>query len=157
MKIRNFNFVVCWAVTGNERACEFIHRFDDNVSATGWVALQSQEWIEIAPGYHALGKEGAQFGGVTTEIVKNGMVLYRYDTVNEYAADLLSDVFGEAITIPLPLWEIVVYKRGVPEFNPEIELSYAWTGKEALEKVLRRLGAGWLGYKHAVVDWAHAV
>jgi hypothetical protein len=157
MKIFNFDFVVCWAIVGTERALEFIHRFDDNVSATGWVALQGMEWVETAPGITVSTREGEQFGGTTTEIIEDGVLKYRYDTVNEYAAELLSQVFGEAITTPIPLWELVVYRKGVPEFDPEVELAYAWTGKDALAKVLGRLGAGWAGYKHQVVDWAHAV
>lgn len=153
--LKNYNFVVCWAIdqAGNG-LIEFIHRFVDSVSANGWVQQQCTEWTEVSPDHGAFYVDATSTAPIRIEIAKGDRTEYRYDIVNTYAADILSDLSNVPITVPTPLWNVVVYRRGLPEFEPECEQAYALTGFEAVTKVLGRLGAGWAGYKESVVDWA---
>lgn len=157
MNTNNLNHVACFCRVGDnlngDWVLEFCHNFEDAVAAAGWIDIQVEEWIISDP--DILTYRTGSNGKISQYISRKQRLEYKYVQCNVYAAiDFCDRVDSNVkITEPTPLWTVVIYRRGVPEFDPEVDQTYAATEAEAKIKTLSRLGAGWDVYKAEKVEW----
>lgn len=156
LMLLNLNHVACFAYHGSPEngdwVLEFCHNFKDGVEAKGWVDLQLEEFVIMNPRTR-INPHWSDAQAISY-IYSGAALRYKFVQCNVYAAIQFCDRTDIDITPPIPLWKLVIYRTGVPDFQPEEEHTYAASKEEAEIKTLQRLGDGWEVYGVEQVDWA---
>ena len=156
MSVYKLNYVACYAYKGKQYEgtweLEFCHDFEDVVAARAWIDLQVEEHIISSPAIRSTST--GRDAQTVVHVFNNFDHYYKYILCNAYAAEIFTAGTDVDVTDPTPLWDLVVYRTRVPDFDPELEQTYADTPEEAARITLRRLGINWSVYSTAKVDWA---